>query len=117
MVGVCEAAGEGKAEAVEELGLSGVGFGDAAEAEGFLRAVRGFSGEGNVAAFDLGQFIQESAGCIAQAGGGHPAGERLPHRVGQKGDIVKCRGWGVELGGGLFESEAVLEDDSLNDIG
>ena len=32
-------------------------------------------------------------------------------------DIVKSCGRRVELGGGLVESEAVLEDDSLNDIG
>jgi hypothetical protein len=33
-----------------------------------------------------------------------------------QGAIVNCCGQVIELGGGLVESEAVLEDDSLDDI-
>ena len=48
-VEAAEAAGELEAEAVEEDGLGGFGFGDVAEADGFLGAIRGLCRQHDVA--------------------------------------------------------------------
>lgn len=65
-------------EAAGEDGLGGFGFGNVAEADGYLDAIRRLCGEHDVAAFDLRQFIQQPAWRVAEAGAVHPAGERLP---------------------------------------
>jgi hypothetical protein len=54
-------AGKGEAEAVEELVLGGVEFGDAAEVDSFLQAVDSLGWQRHVTAFDQGQFVEQRA--------------------------------------------------------
>ncbi len=76
--------GQRQAEAIEQHSLSFVRRGDAAQVDRMSTAVSHLSRQDDVAAFDLGEFLDQRPRGVAKPGAPHPLGQSLSQDIAQE---------------------------------